>query len=96
MKNQLFDEIPKSVKLSTGRWVHILPNTGEGYRVYDPIAELDLGRILFDAQEHWIYDSEILSIAEQEEIAGAITGHQQEMAALLRTLQEDEDKNNNN
>ena len=93
MKNQLSPEVPKSVKLSTGRWVHILPDTGEGYRVYDPIAELDLGRILFDAQEHWIYDGELLTIPEQEEIAGAITGHQQEMAALLRTLHEDEDPN---
>jgi hypothetical protein len=52
---------------------------------------MDLGRILFDAQEHWIYDGVLLTIPEQEEIAGAITGHQQEMAALLRTLHEDED-----
>jgi hypothetical protein len=28
-----------------------------------------LGRILFDAQGYWIYDGELLSIAEQEQLA---------------------------
>ena len=89
MKNQLYDEIPKSVKLSTGKCVHIFRDTGNGYNLFDPLAETEHGRILFDEKENWIYDGDSLTIDEQEEIAGAITGHQKEMAALLRTLHDD-------
>jgi hypothetical protein len=90
MKNKLFDDLPKTVKLSSGRWLHILPDTGKGYQLYDPLAEKEMGRILFDQADNWIYDGGLLSITEQEEIAGAITGHQAEMAALLRTLHDDD------
>jgi len=34
-----------------------------------------LGRILFDAQNYWIYDGETLSIAEQEQVARFIIGY---------------------
>ena len=34
-----------------------------------------LGRILFDAQNYWIYDGEILSIAEQEQLAKFIINY---------------------
>ncbi|HEK22067.1 MAG: hypothetical protein C0191_04695 [Mucilaginibacter sp.] len=86
MKNQLHDSLPKPFKTSVGRWMQIAPDKGEGYRLFDPVAEIETGRILFDDKEHWIYDGEILSVVEQEEVAGAITGHQKEMEALLRTL----------
>lgn len=86
MRNKLFDELPKSVKISTGKWVQILPDKGAGYDLYDPIAEKALGRILFDAGDNWIYDGELLNIDEQEELAGAISGHQKEMDELLKSL----------
>jgi hypothetical protein len=86
MRNKLFDEVPKSVKISTGKWVHILPDKGAGYALYDPIAEKTLGRILFDAADNWVYDGELLTVDEQEELAGAITGHQKEMDELLKSL----------
>jgi hypothetical protein len=88
MKNQLYDNLPKSLKISSNRWVQIHSDQGSGYLVYDPIAELEVGRILFDDEGHWIYDGDILLVEEQEEVAGAITGHQKEMAALLKTLKE--------
>lgn len=89
MKNKLFDDLPKSVKTGTGKWVQILPDTGEGYRLYNPITEVELGRILFDESDNWIYDGELLSVDEQEELAGAISGHQKEMEALLNSLKKD-------
>jgi len=86
MRNKLFDDLPKSVKTSTGKWVHIFPDTGAGYDLYDPIGEKAFGRILFDDQDNWIYDGEVLSVEEQEELAGAITGHQKEMEELLQSI----------
>jgi len=86
MTNQLFDNLPKSFKISTGRWVQLHRDNGLGYLIYDPIAEVEAGRILFDDSGHWIYDGEILSVAEQEEVSGAITGYQKEMEARLKTI----------
>jgi hypothetical protein len=88
MKNKLFDDLPKSVKTGTGKWVHIFPDTGAGYDLYDPIAEKELGRILFDAADNWIYDGELLTVGDQEELAGAISGHHKEMDELLNSLNE--------
>jgi hypothetical protein len=34
-----------------------------------------LGRILFDTQGYWIYDGEVLSIAEQEQVARFIINY---------------------
>ena len=34
-----------------------------------------LGRILFDVQGYWIYDGEILAIAEQEQVAKFIINY---------------------
>jgi hypothetical protein len=34
-----------------------------------------LGRILFDAKGYWIYDGEVLSIAEQEQLARFIINY---------------------
>jgi len=46
------------------------------YTAYD--AEPDyMGRILFDAQGFWIYDGDILPIAEQEQVAKFIINYQQ-------------------
>ncbi len=45
-----------------------------------------MGRILFDKGDNWVYDGDLLDIAEQEEAAGAISGYQKEMNELLNTL----------
>lgn len=34
-----------------------------------------LGRILFDAQQYWIYDGEILAVSEQEQVAKFIINY---------------------
>lgn len=77
------------MKARSERWVRIFPDSGKGYRLYDPLNELELGRILFDAADHWIYDGEKLSVDEQEEIAGSISGHAKEMDQLLKSLQDE-------
>jgi hypothetical protein len=61
---------------------------GTGYRLYEPLAESELGRILIGEKEYWIYEGNALGLQEQEEIAAAILGHQTEMAAFLRKLHE--------
>jgi hypothetical protein len=86
MRKKLFDDLPKSLKLSSGRWLHIFPGDGEGYRLYDPLEGVELGRIHFDQDDHWIYDGDLLTVGEQEEAAGVITGYQKEMNELLNSL----------
>jgi hypothetical protein len=89
MRNNIFPDIPKIVKTDTGKWVRIFPDNGASYRLYDPLGEAELGRILFDAGDHWIYDGEVLTVGEQEEVAAAISGHEQEMVKLLRSLHDE-------
>lgn len=51
--------------------------TGASYTLfpaYEP-NENDLGRILFDQDANWIYDGDILTIAEQEQVAKFILKH---------------------
>jgi hypothetical protein len=86
MKSQLFPEITKTAKTSAGRWVRISPNDGEGYHLYDALEEKLIGRILIDADDNWIYDGEALSVTEQEDLAGFITGNRKEMESLLSIL----------
>jgi hypothetical protein len=86
MRKKLFDDLPKALKLKSGTWLHIYPDNGEGYRLYDPLEERESGRILFDDADTWIYDGNMLAVDEQEEAAGAISGYQKEMNALYNTL----------
>jgi hypothetical protein len=86
MRSKLFTERPKTMQISSDRWVRILPEDGQGYRLYDPLGELELGRILFDAADNWIYDGEVLDIGEQEGIAGFISGNHKEMNELLNQI----------
>lgn len=86
MRSQLFPEITKTVKTSSGSWIRIFPNDGEGYHLYDALEEVWKGRILLDANDNWIYDGESLNIGEQEELAGHITGNRKEMEKLLSIL----------
>ncbi|OOQ56958.1 hypothetical protein [Mucilaginibacter pedocola] len=86
MRSKLFHEKPTNAQTSTGRWLRILPDTGEGYALYDAMQEANVGRILFDADDNWIYDGTVLDVYEQEEVAGIIGGHQKEMDQLLKTL----------
>jgi hypothetical protein len=86
MRSKLFKERVKTARICSDRWVRIFPDEGNGYLLLDPMAEMDLGRILFDAQDNWIYDGNILRVDEQEEVAGMLTGHQKEMDELIRDL----------
>ena len=86
MRKKLFDDLPKSRKLSSGIWLHIFPDDGEGYGLYDPLEGNEMGRILFDKADNWIYDGDLLDVADQEEAAGAIGGYQKEMDELFKTL----------
>lgn len=86
MKSQLFPETTKTAKTSAGRWVRIFPNDGEGYHLYDALEDAWIGRILIDVNDNWIYDGETLSITEQQEVAGEITGYRKEMEELVNVL----------
>ncbi|HZZ74608.1 MAG TPA: hypothetical protein VFE04_01725 [Puia sp.] len=86
MRKKLFDDLPKSLKLRSGIWIHIFPGSGEGYRLFDPLEGTEMGRILFDEEGDWIYDGDLLGVEEQEEAAGAISGYQKEMNYLLDSL----------
>ena len=86
MKNKLYEDLPKTVKLSTGKWLHILANKGEGYLLYDPISEKEAGRILMNDADQWVYDGDVLNVYEEEEVAGAIHGHQSDMENLVKSL----------
>lgn len=86
MRKKLFDDLPKSLKLSSGKWLHIFPDRGDGYRLYDPLEGKEMGRILFDKADNWIYEGDLLTVDEQEEAAGAITGYQKEMNDLFNSL----------
>lgn len=85
MKSKLFQESPKTMQTTAGRWLRIFPDEGEGHALYDLVHGQPVGRILVDEQDHWIYDGLVLSVEEQEEVAGLIVGHDREMNALLRT-----------
>jgi hypothetical protein len=52
------------------------------------VREEAAGRILFDDADNWVYDGGVLTVSEQEEVAGKITGHQKEMDELLNSLKE--------
>jgi len=88
MRNKIYPDIPKTIKTDTRKWVRIFTDEGDGYRLYDPLDEIELGRILFDAADHWVYDGELLTIDEQEEVAGAISGHDRQMNVLLNSVYE--------
>jgi hypothetical protein len=63
-----------------------MPDNGDGYRLYDVLAEAGIGRILFDAADNWIYDGDVLTVEEQEDLAGLISGHHKEMDKLISGL----------
>jgi hypothetical protein len=86
MKSKLFEEKAKTAKTSLERWVHILPDKGDGYSLYDASQELFIGRVLVDANDNWIYDGHLLTLEEQEEVAAVITGNHKEMNDLIRNL----------
>lgn len=70
MRSKLFKDKPKRVQISTQRWVLTVPDQGRVYLLYDCLDGSELGRILLDEVGNWIYDGRILTIAEQEEVAG--------------------------
>lgn len=62
--------------------VQVVPNpqwNGAGlcydlYTAYEPQSD-HLGRILFDEKGYWIYDGQVLRIAEQEQVAKFIINY---------------------
>lgn len=44
------------------------------YRAFDKDPDY-LGKILFDTQDFWIYDGEVLMVAEQEQVARLIINY---------------------
>jgi hypothetical protein len=86
MRSKLFEERPKTAKTSEERWVRVMPDNGGGYHLYDVLKEIAIGRILFDVNDNWIYDGEALTVEEQEDVAGFISGHHQEMDKLISGL----------
>lgn len=90
MRSKLFAEKVRTVKTSAEGWIRIFPDQGEGYELYDALQEANIGRILFDAAGNWIYDGTVLTVEEQEEVAGSISGNHKEMDDLIRKLYEEE------
>jgi hypothetical protein len=57
---------------------HVEPNSTiicyELYSAFDESPDY-LGRVLFDAQGYWIYDGDLFSVTEQEQIAKFIINY---------------------
>jgi hypothetical protein len=66
--------------------VRLLPDHAGNYALYGRDAGMPIGRILFDEEDNWIYDGMVLSLMEQEDLAGFITGHQKEMDELIKSI----------
>jgi hypothetical protein len=86
MRSKLFAEKPKVLKIASGRWVKICPAGKDVYVLYDGLDGDAIGKLLFDNNDCWIYDGHLLTIAEQEEVAGYINSYQPEMDNLLKSL----------
>ena len=86
MRSKLFEEKPKTAKISEEKWVRIMPDKGYGYQLYDVLREIAIGRILFDADDNWIYVGNFLTVNEQEDVAGFIGGYHKEMDKLISEL----------
>ena len=86
MRSKLFEEKPKTAKISEEKWVRVMPDKGDGYQLYDVLKEVAIGRILFDADDNWIYDGNVLTVDEQEDVAGFIGGYHKEMDKLISEL----------
>ncbi len=87
MRSKLFEEKQRVLKTDSGRWVKICPAGKDIYVLHDGLDGDALGRLLFDANDFWVYDGAQLSIAEQEEVAGYINSYQPEMDNLLKSLE---------
>jgi hypothetical protein len=69
-----------------GQFVTIVPDMENGSEVlaynlfvaYEQNPEA-LGRILFDAEGYWIYDGNLLTIPEQEQLARFIINYQEKL-----------------
>lgn len=56
---------------------HLYRKSAQCYQLYTAFEERpdDLGCILFDEQGFWIYDGDLLSVAEQEQLADFIINY---------------------
>ncbi|QEM09167.1 hypothetical protein [Mucilaginibacter rubeus] len=88
MTSKLFDDKVVRAKTRSERWIQLVPDTTGGYWLYEPLPELKLGRLLFDQEDNWIYDGDLLNVSEQEDVAAVITGCQREMDELLSSIKQ--------
>ncbi|MET3606953.1 hypothetical protein ABIC74_000795 [Mucilaginibacter rubeus] len=86
MRSKLFKESTVNVKTASGRWIQIVPETTLSYQLFEPLYERELGKLLFDQEDNWIYDGQLLDIDEQEDVASVLTGCQREMDELLKSV----------
>jgi len=84
MNTELIREAKAWVKRKSGpdEIIRIIPDIENGGRVlsYELYTAFDqnpdyLGRILFDLKGYWIYDGEILTVTEQEQVAKFIINY---------------------
>ena len=69
-------------KMGPDEVIRIVPDAGGEkvviYDLYVAYGSSDyLGRILFDQQGYWIYDGDIFSVVEQEQLAKFIINHEE-------------------
>jgi len=69
-------------KVGPDEVIRIVPDAGGEkvviYNLYIAYGSSDyLGRILFDQQGYWIYDGDIFSVVEQEQLAKFIINHEE-------------------
>jgi hypothetical protein len=89
MRSKLFKESTINVKTASGRWVRIVPETTSSYQLFEPLYEQELGKLLFDQEDNWIYDGQLLDVSEQEDVAAVLTGCQREMDELLKSFKKE-------
>jgi len=77
----LFTEAKAWVKRKHGpdEVVKIIPHTEDNVICYELFVAYDnpdyLGRILFDTEGYWIYDGDVFSVTEQEQLARFICNY---------------------
>jgi hypothetical protein len=86
MRSKLFADSVKTEQLPNEKWVRIF----QGCRLYDPLNDTELGRILVDANDNWIYDGDQLNVYEQEEIAASVLRHEKQMNQLIESIKTSE------
>ena len=88
MRSKLFKDSTVNVKTASGRWIQVVSETVTSYQLFEPLYGQELGKLLFDQEDNWIYDGQLLDVDEQEDVAAVLTGCQREMDELLKSIRE--------